>query len=105
MNERQNSPAAATVILVGGSVRAAAFSALRAGLTPWCLDLFADVDLQAAATVGRLPFSDYPQCLPAQLANAPPGPIVYTGGLENFPQLIETIAKDRPLWGNDAEAL
>ena len=105
MIERRDFLAAPTVVLVGGSVRAAAFSALRAGLTPWCLDLFADVDLQAAATVERLPLADYPHGLPALLAQAPPGPLVYTGALENYPQLIETIANDRPVWGNDSEAL
>jgi predicted ATP-grasp superfamily ATP-dependent carboligase len=33
------------VLLVGASVRAAAFSVLRAGLSPWCIDLFGDADL------------------------------------------------------------
>jgi predicted ATP-grasp superfamily ATP-dependent carboligase len=88
------------VILVGGSVRAAAFSALRAGLVPWCLDLFADADLQAVAQVQRCLFDDYPQCLPELLCQAPPGPVVYTGGLENHPNIIERTAAERPLWGN-----
>ena len=35
------------LLLFGASVRAAAFSALRAGLRPWCADLFGDADLQA----------------------------------------------------------
>ena len=35
-----------SLLIVGGSTRAAAFSALRAGLRPWCADLFADLDLQ-----------------------------------------------------------
>ena len=30
------------LLLFGASTRAAAFSALRAGLKPWCVDLFAD---------------------------------------------------------------
>jgi len=34
----------AQVLIVGASARAAAFSALRAGLRPWCADLFADLD-------------------------------------------------------------
>jgi predicted ATP-grasp superfamily ATP-dependent carboligase len=93
------------VILIGGSVRAAAFSALRAGFVPWCLDLFADADLQAVAQAQRCPFDDYPQRLPELLRQAPPGPVVYTGGLENHPQLIERIAAERPLWGNGPAAL
>ena len=40
--------------LVGASTRAAAFSALRAGLTPFCWDLFADTDLAAVADVEKL---------------------------------------------------
>ena len=43
------------LILFGASTRAAAFSALRAGLRPWCADLFADADLQARCPAMRLP--------------------------------------------------
>ncbi len=32
------------LLIFGASARAAAFSALRAGLQPWCADLFADAD-------------------------------------------------------------
>ena len=35
-----------SVVIFGASVRAAAFSALRAGLRPWCADLFADFALK-----------------------------------------------------------
>ena len=34
------------LLIFGASARAAAFSALRAGLAPWCVDLFADADLR-----------------------------------------------------------
>ena len=43
-----------TVLIIGASTRAAAFSALRAGLTPRCLDYFADRDLAAICTVDRV---------------------------------------------------
>src|SRR5436190_2180226 len=43
-----------TVVVVGASARAAAFAALRAGLRPWALDLFADRDLCAACPARRL---------------------------------------------------
>ena len=42
------------VLIFGTSVRAAAFSALRAGLSPWCVDLFADVDLRKRCPAMRL---------------------------------------------------
>jgi uncharacterized protein len=92
-------------ILIGASVRAAAFSALRAGLVPWCLDLFADADLRAAAACRRLPLSAYPSRLPDILRDAPAGPVIFTGGLENHWRLIGRIARERGLWGNSAESL
>jgi uncharacterized protein len=93
------------VLLIGASTRAAAFSALRADLVPWCIDLFADADLLAVAEVRRCPFDHYPGCLPELIHNAPQAPLIYTGGLENYPRLIAELASLRPLWGNDAEAL
>lgn len=86
------------VILIGASVRAAAMSALRAGWTPWCADLFADADLARIAAVRKVPLERYPRGLLEALADAPPGPVIYAGALENRPDLIARI--DRPLWGN-----
>jgi predicted ATP-grasp superfamily ATP-dependent carboligase len=96
--------AAERLLLFGASTRAAAFSALRAGLQPWCMDLFADRDLaarcDAAATTGK-----YPDCFLAALETAPPGPWMYTGGLENHPGLVRAMSLRRELWGNYAPAL
>ncbi|MBI2806232.1 MAG: ATP-grasp domain-containing protein [Planctomycetes bacterium] len=92
-----------TVILLGASTRAAAMSALRAGRTPWCADLFADVDLERIATVRKVSAAAYPDGLLDALADAPPGPVIYTGALENRPDLIARI--DRALWGNSPEVL
>ena len=100
-----NSVSVTTLIIVGASARAAAFSALRAGLRPWCLDLFADADLQARCPVEVIPFEQYPRSLPQRIAAAPPGPWLYTGGLENRPAIVRRIARDRPLLGNDADVL
>jgi predicted ATP-grasp superfamily ATP-dependent carboligase len=94
----------AEVILIGASVRAAAFSAVRAGLRPWCVDLFADADLQAQCRASRI-HGRYPDGFVDALVDAPVAPIIYTGGLENHPRLFATLAQDRPLWGNDADAL
>jgi uncharacterized protein len=93
------------LLVIGASVRAAAFSAIRAGLRPWAIDLFADRDLAAVCPVQTVPASRYPNALVEMAKRAPPGPWLYTGALENWPELVEQIAQDRPLWGNDAACL
>lgn len=93
------------LVIIGASVRAAAFSALRGGFQPWCVDLFADADLVGRCPVQRLPGADYPNALPHILEQAPPGPWMYTGALENHPSIVGAIAGQRPLWGNDADVL
>lgn len=94
------------LVLVGASVRAAAESALRAGLAPWCADLFADADLRAIVPdVVRCPIGDFPHAFAEIVRSAPDGPWMYTGGLENYPDLIREISQERHLWGNDATAL
>lgn len=94
-----------TVLIVGASTRAAAFSALRAGLSPVCIDLFADRDLAAACSVTRVPPGRYPRGIAVLARRIPPSPWMYTGGLENHPDLIACISENRPLWGNGPEAL
>lgn len=86
------------LLLFGASTRAAALSALRAGLRPWCADLFADADLQARCPVMRLT-GHYPHGFLDLLDTGPPGAWMYTGGLENWPRLVERMAQRRPLWG------
>ncbi len=93
------------LVIVGASARAAAFSALRAGLRPWCADLFADLDLQARCPVRAVPASAYPEGILDALADAPPGPVLYTGALENRPSLVRRLTEHRPLWGNDSTIL
>ena len=92
-----------SVVILGASTRAAAFSADRAGLRPWCVDLFADADLERRFPVRRVPIEKYPRGLIAAMRDAPEGPVIYTGGLENHPELIGQI--DRPLWGNPPSVL
>jgi predicted ATP-grasp superfamily ATP-dependent carboligase len=93
------------LLIVGASVRAAAFSALRAGLRPWCADLFADADLQTRFPVVAVPDGSYPEGLASIVGNGPLGPWMYTGALENRPALVREIARRRPLWGNDGDVL
>ena len=88
------------------ALRAAAMSAIRAGFTPWCADLFADRDLQAVASAAiRCPLDRYPAGFLDVLKSAPNSPWIYTGGLENHPDLIGAMAEIRPLWGNEPQAL
>jgi predicted ATP-grasp superfamily ATP-dependent carboligase len=95
----------ADILLIGASVRAAAQSARRAGLRPWCADLFADADLRAIAPAVALPGREYPHGFLPLLRWAPAGPVLYTGGLENHPDLIDALALERPLWGNPGPVL
>jgi predicted ATP-grasp superfamily ATP-dependent carboligase len=93
------------LLIFGASARAAAFSALRAGLRPWCADLFADTDLAARCPAVRIPPERYPHAFLELLDTAPRTPWLYTGGLENRPDLIAKMARRAPLWGNDRRAL
>ena len=95
------------MLIVGGSTRAAAWSALRAGLQPVCADLFADVDLREIADV--ISPRDYPDSLAVDLAGVRSDGWFYTGALENRPDLIDSLlmtAKNRgELWGTPPPAL
>jgi predicted ATP-grasp superfamily ATP-dependent carboligase len=92
-----------TLVILGASARAAAFSALRAGLTPVCGDLFADLDLRRRCRVTAT--TRYPAGLADIARQAPAGPWMYTGGLENHPELVDQIASTRTLHGNPGAAL
>src|SRR4051812_48436504 len=92
------------LLIFGASSRAAAFSALRAGLAPCCVDRFADADLRVRCPVRRLD-GDYPAGFALVERQLPRGRWMYPGGLENPPPLVREIAARRPLWGNDGPAL
>src|SRR5262245_617429 len=94
-----------TLLIFGASVRAAAFSALRAGLRPWCADLFADADLQARCPVRALNPEQYPGEFITLATQAPSGPWMYTGALENYRSLVRELTRRRPLWGNNVTIL
>ena len=91
------------IIVLGASARAAAFSALRAGMRPYAIDLFADSDLVDVCPAVKI--KRYPHDFEQALADAPPAPWIYTGGLENYPDLVERMSVLRPLYGNGAEVL
>lgn len=89
--------------IVGASTRAAAFSALRAGYEVVAADLFADADLTRACDATRV--DGYPDALADWLASAQCDAWLYTGGLENRPELVEQMAGMRPLLGNGGDAM
>jgi len=84
-------------------VRATAFSLLRDGCQVVAADLFADADLQRVCPVTKI--ADYPWGLAPWLAQTQCEGWLYTGALENHPELIDRMAELRPLWGNRSEAL
>lgn len=80
-----------------------ASSARRAGYNVIAIDLFGDEDLQAIADVVHVvPFDEYPQGIASFLPAYPRVPVCYTGGIENSPDLMEQLAFNRPLWGNNS---
>jgi len=91
------------LIVIGASVRALAFSALRAGFKTYAIDLYADRDLAAVCPAVKI--DRYPYAFVTALAAAPQARWMYAGALENYPRLIERLAKIRPLIGNSAEAI
>jgi uncharacterized protein len=93
------------LLIVGASGRAAAQSACRVGWQPFVIDLFADEDTRAFSSVWQCPLADYPHGFIALAVQAPPGPWMYTGGLENYPDVVEAISRERELFGVGPDAL
>jgi predicted ATP-grasp superfamily ATP-dependent carboligase len=94
---------ASQLLILGASVRAAAQSARRAGLQPFAADMFADSDLSETCPAIRV--TNYPLGLQAAAREFPLCPWIYTGGLENYPALIDAISTERPLFGNSGEVV
>jgi predicted ATP-grasp superfamily ATP-dependent carboligase len=91
--------------VVGASARAAVHSLARAGFSAWSVDLFADRDLKHVAECAACPLDRYPEAIPEIAAKFPPGPVLYTGGLENYPHVVGELGAARELWGNPPEVL
>jgi predicted ATP-grasp superfamily ATP-dependent carboligase len=96
-------PSRRTLVILGASVRQVAESAFRAGFRPYCGDLFADEDLIDRFHAQRC--ENYPAGLRDIAQLAPAGRWMYTGGLENHPDLVDCIGRDRPLLGNPGRVL
>jgi predicted ATP-grasp superfamily ATP-dependent carboligase len=88
----------ATLILIGASVRSLAFSCIRAGYQPWCIDLYADEDL-AKNCPTTLITKSFPNEISDLIKTAPLAPILYTGGLENHPALLQLLSAERAILG------
>ena len=86
------------LIIIGASARAAAFSAHRAGYTPYWLDQFGDEDLRQRFP-GRI-ISAYPKQVVELIDQAPDAPFIYTGALENHPGVLDELCRRRTLLGN-----
>ena len=97
------------LVLVGASTRAAAWSAIRAGWRPLCADLFADQDLLDVATA--IAVEEYPtgliDAVSTLTANLPNEtcPRIYTGAMENHPDVLNSLAAGGPLLGNSTDVL
>lgn len=91
--------------VVGSSARAAVHSLARAGIAAWAIDQFCDRDLRRVAECAVCPPDGYPHVIPDLAKRFPPGPVLYTGGLENHPHVVAELAKSRQLWGNPLEVL
>lgn len=89
--------------IVGASVRAAARSALRAGFEVVGADLFADADLDGVCPITKI--ENYPYGFADWLVAQSVDAWMYTGALENYPDLVDHMATIKPLWGVSGEAL
>jgi predicted ATP-grasp superfamily ATP-dependent carboligase len=91
------------LLIVGSSARAAAWSARRAKFSPVAIDQFADTDLAECGPAVKV--GDLRHESEAAAREAPSSPWMYTGPLENDPELVERISRNRTLWGNSAAVL
>lgn len=90
------------LVVIGGSARAFAVSAARAGHRVYAADLFDDLDLRASVTATacvRDVAGGYPTGLVAAARSFPAAAFCFLGALENHPDVIRAVARDRPLLG------
>lgn len=97
------------ILIIGASARAAVQSARRAGFDVIAIDLFKDEDLRLLASE-CFQIADFEHDVISLVAEAVKthGPFVgwiYTGALENRPELVDSISSQLPLLGNDGNVL
>ncbi len=81
-----------------------AASAFRAGFHVHAADIFADHDLREFAREVAL-IQPYPDGLPAAIRGFSLAPWLYTGALENHPEILATVRASRWLVGSSPEAV
>ena len=91
-------PMPVRLIIAGASVRAAAQSAVRSGFLVTAADLFCDRDLAECSQAHHV--ADYPQGILELTRRIPPAEWMYTGGLENEPDLVDAISQRHTLLGH-----
>jgi uncharacterized protein len=92
------------VLIVGPSGRAAAQMLRRRGIASTVIDLFADRDTTAAAEATiQIRMNDYPDGVVTAAIELPPMSWMYTGGLENAPDIIDATSQHHRLIGNSSE--
>lgn len=90
--------------ILGSSARAAAFSAVHAGYEVVTCDLFADADLRACGVEAHQ-IDRYPEGFKGWLSGKRYDGWLYTGGLENYPALVDQLAEQSKLLGNPGSVL
>src|SRR5690349_17862635 len=93
-----------TLWAIGASVRALAQCLAAAGHEVVAADLFNDLDLQQVASRTQR-ISKFPDDLLQLVDEVRADAFVYTGGLENYPDLIDALADRMPLRGNGGTVL
>lgn len=93
------------ILIVGASTRAAAFSAIRGGFRPRCLDLFADADLADHAPVVRFDPDRDADELERLADSLGCESWMFTGSMEARPDLVERLSRLGRRLGNDHEVL
>ncbi len=94
------------LLVIGASTRAVAQSAARIGKAVHAIDLFCDEDLRMVAkSVAKVHPDDYPHAFLELAKELPSTAFCYTGGLENYPAIINGLQECRSLAGNSGMSL
>lgn len=92
------------LIIVGSSARAAAQSAARSGFRPWCIDQFGDQDLIETPATSHV-VRNWPAEISSVFQQSPPAEWIYTGALENQPEIVDQLSQLRTLRGCERATL
>ena len=98
-------PEGVEILIMGMSTRAAASSAMRYGMRPFCVDYFADFDLIASCPVKRVDSASAATDFLNVANSLPPTYWFFTGALENHPDLVEDVSRRHHLLGTHASTL